>query len=155
MSKLKDFKEGFKTFQETLRNDLLVINNRVEKVEKSQEFLSNQYDNHSKVQKYIQSSCVAIEKSHDHLRMKLISLEKALALEKIKSNDQENRNRKMNVEISGIPVKSNENCKTIVKEISNFLSTDLLLSDIDVAHRLTSSNTKIPPNHCSLLYTYS
>ena len=41
MSKLKDFKEDFKTFQETLRNDLLVINNRVEKVEKSQEFISN------------------------------------------------------------------------------------------------------------------
>ena len=76
---------------------------------------------------------------------KLISLEKALALEKTKSNDQENRNRKMNVEISGIPVKSNENRKTIVKEISNLLSTDLLLSDIDIAHRLTSSNTKIPP----------
>ena len=57
----------------------------------------------------------------------------------------ENSSRKLNLEITGIPVVADENCKKLVYTLGKLIQVDdEHLKNIDVAHRLTNSNGKIP-----------
>ena len=72
-------------------------------------------------------------------------MEQRLNEETVTRNKNENNNRKMNVEITGIPVTANESCKNIVANVGNLMGLDVDSNYFDVAHRLFQRNSEHIP----------
>ena len=90
--------------------------------------------------KKLETNCSCL---HEKVKM----LQKDLNHEKYVRNNLENNSRKLNVEITGIPVLPDENCKSIVFKIGKLMGVDdIKYKSIDVSHRLMSDSAeKIPP----------
>ena len=73
-------------------------------------------------------------------------LEKKLEEEMLIRNKNENNNRKLNVEISGVPVTKGENCKQIVANIGGLMGLSYSCNDFDIVHRLSQKDQNHAPN---------
>ena len=141
-NELKEFKLIIHSQIQEIRENNSVMKSDIEEIIKTQGFQSKQFDSHNSVQTTILKSHAKMEKVNQKLMDQVAILEKEL--EKVKSykNHMENNSRKITLEISGIPVTKNENCKHIVFDIGMAMGfKELQYNDIDVAHRLMSDET--------------
>ena len=75
-------------------------------------------------------------KENKQLHSKVKQLENELKKEKIKRNKLEQHGCFNQVEISGVPLKDDEDCKKIIAEIAKLANAKVESTDTDVAHRL-------------------
>ena len=130
---------------EVVENDIGEMKVDITYVKKSQQFQSEQYDAHSNIQKKIEGCYINYEKTVKILEDRIVDLEKSALDEKLSRNYMENNSRKINIEITGIPVGHEENCKVIAKKIGEMMRVEDKYLNIDVAHRLlTNSEERIP-----------
>ena len=142
---LATFKLDISKRVEVVENDIGEMKVDMNYVKKSQQFQSDQYDAHNNIQKKIEGCYINYEKAAKILENKIVELEKSALDEKLSRNYMENNNRKINIEITGIPVVHGENCKDIARKIGEMMLVEHKYLNIDVAHRLlTNSEDKIP-----------
>ena len=118
--------------------DIADVRKDVNQVEKSQRFLSEQYEKHCKEQDNIIKQNSQLKEENGNLLIRIKNLEKELKDEKMKRNKQEQHDHLRQVEISGISLQDGENCKEIVLKVAQVAKCNIKLNEIDVAHRLGS-----------------
>ncbi len=135
-----------KTNFDALTNDLNECKTEISKLKRSSEFLTEQYESHKKQQDNILKENVKLNNVIDPLKVQNKALEKSLNKETVARNRIENNNRKINVEISGIPVIDGENSREIVCKIGTAIGIEVPPNSIDKAHRhFSKTPTAIPP----------
>ena len=112
-------------------------------------------DNHKKQQDNILNSHTEMNTQIRNMNEKIKLLEKRLLSETLTRNQNENHSRKINVEISGVPITDNENCKDIVAKISKLMGLEFKSNEIDVAHRLFKKDHMHIPNIIARFFSRS
>ena len=138
---LTDIKKDF----ETIRQSVNTCQEELNSVQLTQNKILKEFDAHKKQQFGIINTHTEITQCCEDLKQKVKTLEKKLLEETIIRSNNENNSRKMNVEISGIPIIPNEDCKAIVANIGVKLGIDITKKDVDVAHRLYKKNDQHIP----------
>ena len=114
-------------------------------VKTSQEFQNGRFETQKLIQENIQSNYIKQEKNILRYEKRIMDQEREALDEKLSRNYMENNSRKINLEITGIPAVADEDCKKIIYTLGKLIQVeDEHLNNIDVAHRLTNSNGKIP-----------
>ena len=144
---LKEFKLHIQAEVTEIKGNILSIHKEISDVIDSQQFHSKEFE----CQKVVQESIVAhhsqLDKNNKFLLDKITMLECDLKKEKYDRNHMENNSRKLNVEISGIPMTRGENCKQIAYNLGIKMGHQLLKAGHpDVAHRLMTdpNSNRIP-----------
>ena len=135
-TKFNSLESKLNNFINKTDNEIQRINSNIRKVEESQQFISAEYDKHRLQQDNIIKSHSDIMKENKQLHSKVKQLENELKEEKTKRNSLEQHGRLNQVEISGVPLQDDEDCKKIVAEIAKLANAKVECTDIDVAHRL-------------------
>ena len=99
----------------------------------TQEFQAKQFDTHKQQQDNLLTSHTDISNNCEVLKQKIKSLERKLTEETVTRSNSENNNRKINVEISGIPITKEEDCKKIVVDIGKTMGSKIGIKDVDVS----------------------
>ena len=118
-------------------NEIQRINSNIRKVEESQQFISAEYDKHRLQQDNIIKSHGDIMKENKQLHSEVKQLENELKEEKTKRNSLEQHGHLNQVEISGVPLQDDEDCKkNCCRNVAKLANAKIESADIDVAHRL-------------------
>ena len=118
----------------------------ITEIKKALDFNEKQFEDHKGQQDNIIKSHKEINSRLDKMQNQLNLTQKRLLEETLVRNNNENHSRKINIEISGIPVLHNENCKDIVAKIAQKFGVPFKSEDIDVAHRLFQKDTSQTPS---------
>ena len=128
-----------------IREDVNKCKEDMKSISKSHEFLASQFDTHKKQQDSVIKSHAELINHQNYLVERINTLEKKLSEEIVNRSHGENNSRKMNVELSGIPITHNEDCKEIIAKIGREMGLNITRNNIDVAHRLfKKDNNHIP-----------
>jgi len=126
-------------YKEELKNFNNDFSNKFKAVEKSQQFISNEYEKQKNINNNIINSNNALKKENEILKAQISESILDLKKESIQRNSYEQYGRRIMLEINGIPRTDIENCETIVENLSRALKVNQnVLHDIDVVHRLSS-----------------
>lgn len=136
-----------KKMLENITNKLQVLDSlttTVQNLEKTVTFISSQYDtiyqasedNKTKVQ----NLNIELNKLNEANIKNVASIK--LLTDQVNSLEQYSRNN--NIEIHGLEESPNEDCKEKVLYLANKLNIPITKTDIDVAHRIKSSNNRSP-----------
>ena len=131
---------------DTIRFDINICKNEISSVIQTQEFQAKQFDVHRKQQDNLLTSHTGISNNCELIKSKIKSLEIKLLEDTVTRSHSENNSRKINVEISGVPITKDEDCKSIVVQIGKSMGSKLTISDVDVAHRSFQNNPHVIPN---------
>ena len=113
------------------------IKNELAEVKREYESTKNELENCKAEIITVNNKHKQMEDICDELVERVKILEEKLVEETMNRSHAENNNRKMNVEITGIPILNNENCKEIVSRIGRAMGiNNIAAEDVDVAHRL-------------------
>ena len=132
----KEFKNNIFLKLENINSEITTIKQTQADLTKSCTFLSDEYDKHRSQQDTILKNHVVLEKSMAALENENLNLKKDLESCQIAVNHLENRNRLHNVEVTGIPFNTDENCIEIVQKIADNLKIPGFKPEVDIAHRL-------------------
>lgn len=123
---------------------LAELKHTVEGLEKTVSFISTQYDeiiakneNNNKEMQKLKTQIITLDSINTNN-------EKQIKLLNEKLSNAEQYSRSSNVEIHGINEKPNENCKDLVVKLAQKLNLPIENCDVDVAHRITSSQKNHP-----------
>ena len=144
-------KKAIKTWKEEYECEIAALKVEIQEVKDSQQFISTKYE----TLKTNYDSLMATNKqqAEEIKRLKILSneLETRVVKEGQKVESLEQYGRKLNLEITGVPVKDEENTNDIVVEIAKLANVDLSLDQISTSHRLPvkpkrpSNNENVSP----------
>ncbi len=127
-------------FEEKISSGLNVINERLAEIEKSQSFLSNQYDTFRSQVGYLLNENTKIKTENESLVIRIRNLEQQGLLRSKAIDDLEQYGRRSMIEIGGIPRNEKENCEQIVLNLASKLDVNLKENDIDACHRISNKS---------------
>ena len=134
--KLENFIKKADQVLKSLNGDLNQVKNTTKELEKSQEFISNQYESNKAAMNNIIKSHSEIKHEKSLLKQNITRLEKQLKSESTKRNALELHGRLNQFEINGIPICEGEPCRNIVMQVANLCDAKIKEDHIDVTHRL-------------------
>lgn len=163
MSFLNEFKISNSELITSVRSDIVELNNKVTSVTTS---LNNLFTEHNKIKTdltKVTESVEFISSSHDDLKLKVSTIAKdVIELKKTKSelaecksqlmtlekvhNLQQQRDRINNIELSGIPMKNNEDVTEYLMQICLKLGVVISMDDIIHIHRVPTRLPNKPKN---------
>ena len=144
-------KEAIKTWKAEYEFEIAALKVEIQEVKDRQQFVSTKYD----TLKTDYDSLIATneQQAEEIKRLKTLSnsLETRVVKEGKKVESLEQYDRKLNLEITGVPVKDDENTSDIVVKIAKLANVDLSRVQISTSHRLPvktkrhSVNENVPP----------
>lgn len=112
------------------------LNKRFDEIEKSQKFLSSQYDTVLSAVQNLKKSNQGMEKRVQQIEQDIDNLNNNGFDIEVKLDELEQYTRRDCLEITGIPIVPNDNPVLLVREMSEVMGVDLDVNDISIAHRL-------------------
>jgi hypothetical protein len=123
---------------DSLDQRLIGIEQTVQGLVKSQEFLSAQYDlQHNRIEE-IKIKVKQLESTNNNLMYRNEKLEKELENNKDAVYDLQQYGRREMLELNGIPSQENERTDNIILDIAKSCKVQLSLHDIEISHRLSA-----------------
>ena len=111
-------------------------------LEDSQKFISKQFDYHKKIVENVTKKNKQLETENTKINNMVKSLQHQLQEEICKRDELEAYGRRTCVEIAGIPVTENENCKKIIMATAKLMKVEGFCEDsIDVVHRVSNKDS--------------
>ena len=140
MGDIKNDINGLRSSIETLSIDVSGCKSDIDAIKKKSDHHTEQFKTHKLQQDNIIKSHTELCEKLSKYSAEIEELKKKLNDEIIKTNANENNNRKICIEISGIPANPNQNCKQLAVDVGALMGITLKVSDIDVSHRLFQIN---------------
>ena len=122
-----------------VKRDLAKLSTKCNEIEQSQNFLSDQYDT---ILQNLQATNLSIqntEKDIQQLQHQMSNNENRSTMQDEQIDDVQQYLRRDCVEITGIPVTSQDNAKSIAMEVGDLMGVRVEENDISTAHRLPAS----------------
>ena len=121
-----------------VKRDLIKLSSKCE-IEHLQNFLSDQYDTILQTLQTSNLSKQSAEKDIQHLQHQISNNEKLTTMQDEQIDDIQQYLRRDYIEIIGIPVKSQDNVKSIAMKVGDLMGVRADENDISTAHRLPAS----------------
>eukprot|EP00794_Sanderia_malayensis_P020693 gene20693-22730_t len=124
-------------FEQLVTSRLSVIEDKLKEIEKSQSFLSEQYESFRNQVGHVLAENTQIKAENESLVARIRNLEK-FDKQRVKAlDDLEQYGRGNMVEVGGIPRQPRENCEEIILKIASKINVDLKPEDIEACHRIS------------------
>ena len=117
---------------------LAVLENKLIEMEKSNIFISGQYESQRKSIDNMLKKQVALEKENMAFKEEIKSLEKKFISSAQELNDLQQYGRRECIELVGIPKMENENTEEVAIKVFNEIGVKINQSDITACHRVPS-----------------
>lgn len=145
-----------------LANEVKSANNRIDDIEKSQKFISEQFDKNEKKVNFMITKEQARENEYKNMVGKVNNLESQLESERLARNISEQFDRSsFQIKILNVPEQdgeselvpgSNPDTENVIKKIAKAAGIkDFNLSQIDICHRIPVRNPEISHAHPSII----
>lgn len=136
---LPSIKDEFRESISKLESGLKTLTIKVEDIESSQKFLSNEFDNFSKILQGTKKQVLDLSNKINDLGTRTEKVEASnFALDTALDNLQQ-YDRCDCIEVSGIPALPNDNPKQLAVELGNLMGLEITQHHISIAHRLPST----------------
>jgi hypothetical protein len=117
---------------------LTLIENTVQGLVRSQEFLSSQFDEQEKDIVAMKSNMKLLQVKNKELSQTLFNAVKNVEKNEKKFNDLEQYGRREMVEVQGVTRMANENTDSIIMVLAKLFKLNITIYDIEVSHRLSN-----------------
>ena len=141
-----DLKKEFLSLKTNTQASIRALEVSQQELTESQHFINTEFEDCKSNQKDNEEGAKSAEAKILNLNVQLQSLQETLRDEQSKINDLEQYGRRSMVEISNVPVKTEESMKSIITALATIMNVNSFRydNDVDVAHRL-NSKLSLPP----------
>ena len=124
--------------KERQQQQISQLNIKIEKIVKSQIFLSNKYENLRQIMDGLIKENINLKKENQDQDAEIKEMKKQIKNEKQVPNDSDQHMRREIVQINGFLIKKGENLKDLVRRMASDMKIPLANEDTKVVHRLST-----------------
>ena len=136
IKEVKNLDQSLKSMNTNSSTSLAKMFEELKEIRKSQQFLSDQYEEAKERLATAENKITQLSKENDDLTIRTCNLEKDNKLLQMAINDLEQYSRRDCVEIKGYEYTANESTDEIVVNVAKKMGLTLTKADISVSHRL-------------------